>query len=257
VGVVSLLGEEQASAIWDRLADRLGPAVMQAHAIACGDAKAFQGRERDIVFLSMVVTPDQVGTPLSRDNFAQRFNVAASRARDRMVLVRSVQPAHLPESDRLRLGLISHFAHPFATPTVQDGSLRNRCETTLERQLFDWLTSRGYRALPRVQVGTYRIDIVVEGAGDTRMAVECDGDRRLGTAHWLDDIRRQRVLERAGWVFWRCFATRFILDRDTVLAELEAVLASHGIRPMRDLSEETDALTEHRVVSAPREAVKA
>jgi len=257
VGVVSLLGEEQASAIWDRLADRLGPAVMQAHAIACGDAKAFQGRERDIVFLSMVVTPDQVGTPLSRDNFAQRFNVAASRARDRMVLVRSVQPAHLPESDRLRLGLISHFAHPFATPPVQDGSLRNRCETTLERQLFDWLTSRGYRALPRVQVGTYRIDIVVEGAGDTRMAVECDGDRRLGTAHWLDDIRRQRVLERAGWVFWRCFATRFILDRDTVLAELEAVLASHGIRPMRDLAEETDALTEHRVVSAPREAVKA
>lgn len=253
VGVVSLLGEEQANVIWDRLAETLGPATLQTHAVACGDAKAFQGRERDIVFLSMVVTPGQVGSPLARDRFAQRFNVAASRARDRMVLVRSVGPEHLSDADHLRSGLIAHFARPFATPVESGGSLRGRCETTLERALFDWLTERGYRALPRVQVGTYRIDLVVEGAGDTRIAVECDGDRHLGSAHWLDDIRRQRVLERAGWVFWRCFATRYLLDRDTVLAELEAVLASHGIRPLRESADAPDRLTEHRVIVVRRE----
>lgn len=252
VGVVSLLGEEQASAIWNRLAETLGPAVLQAHAVACGDAKAFQGRERDIVFLSMVVTPGQVGVPLARDRFGQRFNVAASRARDRMILVRSVGPEHLSAADHLRLGLIEHFERPFAAPVGAGGALRERCETGLERALFDWLTERGYRALPRVQVGTYRIDLVVEGAGDTRIAVECDGDRRLGSAHWLDDVRRQRVLERAGWVFWRCFATRYLLDRDTVLAELEAVLASHGIRPLRESTEAHDRLTEHRVIVVER-----
>ena len=33
----------------------------------------------DFMFLSMVSAPNEVGAPLSRDTFAQRFNVAASR----------------------------------------------------------------------------------------------------------------------------------------------------------------------------------
>lgn len=57
IGVVSLLGDEQALAIWNRLTDELGPEVMQRHRIACGDARTFQGNERDIMFLSMVSAP--------------------------------------------------------------------------------------------------------------------------------------------------------------------------------------------------------
>ena len=231
VGVVSLLGEEQAARIRDRLADRLGPAVLLEHALVCGDAKALQGRERDIVFLSMVVAPNDVGAPLARDTFAQRFNVAASRARERMVLVRSVEPGHLPDSDRLRLGLIAHFRQPFGVPARVDAAPRERCETMLERALFDWLADRGYRVAPRVMVGAWSIDLVVEGARDQRIAIECDGDRHVGAGYWLDDIRRQRVLERMGWVFWRCFATRFVMDREAVLGELESILHANGIRP--------------------------
>ncbi|MBI1395770.1 MAG: AAA family ATPase [Betaproteobacteria bacterium] len=251
IGVVSLLGEDQAARIREQLADRLGPATMQAYAIECGDAKAFQGRERDVIYLSMVVAPNAIGAPLSRETFAQRFNVAASRARDRMVLVRSVGPEQLSEADWLRHGLMGHFRAPFGEVAPEDVPLRDRCETVLERALYDELAERGYRVLPRVQVGTYQIDLVIEGAGDTRMAVECDGDRRVGAAHWIDDIRRQRVLERAGWEFRRCFATRYILERDAVLAELESALAAHGIRPTRNgAPAEAGALTEHRVVRA-------
>ena len=103
--MVSLLGEEQALKVWARLAEELGPQALQRHAVACGDARTFQGKERDIMFLSMVSAPNDVGAPLSREMFAQRFNVAASRARDRMYLVRSVGLEHLSESDRLRRGL--------------------------------------------------------------------------------------------------------------------------------------------------------
>ena len=49
--------------------------------------------------------------------------------------------------------------------------------------------------------------MVVEGANDERLAIECDGDRYHGPDKWADDMQRQRVLERAGWVFWRCFAS--------------------------------------------------
>ena len=61
IGVVSLLADKQALLIWERLTDELGPEVMQRHRIACGDARTFQGKERDIMFLSMVSAPNEVG----------------------------------------------------------------------------------------------------------------------------------------------------------------------------------------------------
>src|SRR5690606_7471865 len=146
---------------------------------ACGDARTFQGKERDVMFLSMVCAPNDVGAPLSRDSFAQRFNVAASRARDRMYLVRSVQPEQLPESDRLRRRLIEHFAAPF--PMADGGAgqdarrdPRHLCESPLEREIYDWLAEAGYRVTPQVRVGTYRIDLVVDGVNHARLAIECD-----------------------------------------------------------------------------------
>ncbi|MEO8038175.1 MAG: AAA domain-containing protein, partial [Betaproteobacteria bacterium] len=231
IGVISLLGDSQALHIWQRLAELFPPDVLQRHAIACGDARTFQGRERDIMFLSMVSAPNNIGAPLSRDMFAQRFNVAASRARDRMVLVRSVDTDDLSEADRLRRGLIAHFARPFAQHTELAGDLRERCESPMERELFDWLTALGFRVTPQARVGAYRIDLLVEGAGDARLAVQCDGDRHQGPESWNADIRRQRALERTGWVFWRCFATALVLRRPAVLDELAAMLESLGIRP--------------------------
>ena len=232
IGVVSLLGEAQALRIWEQLVETLSPEILQRHAIACGDARTFQGRERDIMFLSMVSAPNAVGAPLSRDIFAQRFNVAASRARDRMVLVRSVDLDDLSDADRLRRGLIAHFAQPFAEHPDATGDLRDRCESPMERELFDWLARRGYRVTPQAKIGAYRVDLLVEGANDARLAVECDGDRYEGSTRWADDVRRQRALERTGWVFWRCFASALVLRREAVLQELVATLESLGIRPV-------------------------
>jgi very-short-patch-repair endonuclease len=244
IGVVSLLGEEQALRVWDALALELGAASLQQHAIACGDARAFQGRERDIIFLSMVSAPNDVGAALSRDIFAQRFNVAASRARDRMYLVRSVGLEHLSEADRLRRGLIAHFAQPFREP-LPHREARELCESPLERALFDWLTQRGYRVIPQAQVGAWRVDLVVEGAGDARLAIECDGDKYHRPEQWTQDMRRQRALERVGWVFWRCFAASFTRRPEAVLGDLAAALAEQAIEPF---SRPAPQAVERRVV---------
>ncbi len=232
IGVVSLLGEEQALTIWDQLNDEYGPQVLQRHRVACGDARTFQGRERDVIFLSLVCAPNDVGAPLSRDIFAQRFNVAASRARDRMYLVRSVDLVHLSDADRLRRGLIGHFAHPFPQDQAAPEDSRGLCESPFERELYDWLMQQGYRVTPQVRVGAYRVDLVVEGANDARLAIECDGDQHQGPEQWAHDIRRQRVLERAGWMFWRCFAATFVRRRAAVLEDLRSALSAQGIEPM-------------------------
>ncbi len=241
IGVVSLLGDEQAVRIWEMLGEELGPETLQRYRIACGDARTFQGKERDVMFLSMVCAPNDVGAPLSRDSFAQRFNVAASRARDRMYLVRSVQPEQLPESDRLRRRLIEHFAAPF--PMADGGAdpdarrdPRQLCESPLEREIYDWLADAGYRVTPQVRVGTYRIDLVVDGVNHARLAIECDGDKHHGPDKWSADVRRQRVLERVGWTFWRCFASTFVRRRQAVLDDLARTLEALDIHPDRNSS---------------------
>ena len=257
IGVVSLLADKQALAIWDRLTDEIGPETMQRHQIACGDARTFQGKERDIMFLSMVSAPNEIGAPLSRDTFAQRFNVAASRARDRMYLVRSVELENLSAADRLRRGLISHFATPFAQDEIRVEDLRKLCESPFERELYDLLVERGYWVTPQVCVGQYRIDMVVEGHNDVRQAIECDGDKYHGAEKWADDMQRQRNLERAGWVFWRCFASAFFRRRNDVLGDLLKTLADRGIEPIGGEKAPKSVHAEHRVVrSSPDELSK-
>jgi very-short-patch-repair endonuclease len=97
--------------------------------------------------------------------------------------------------------------------------------------MFDLLVERGYRVDTQVPVGTKRIDLVVEGGEDRRLAIECDGDAFHGPDRWPEDMARQRMLERAGWTVWRCFASRFVRDRDGVLGELVQTLSALGILP--------------------------
>lgn len=253
IGVVSLLADKQGLLIWERLTDELGPEAMQRHHIACGDARTFQGKERDIMFLSMVSAPNEVGAPLSRDTFAQRFNVAASRARDRMYLVRSVELEHLSAADRFRRSLIGHFVAPFAQDEMRVEDLRKLCESPFEREMYDELTQRGYWVTPQVRVGLYRIDMVVEGFNDARLAVECDGDKYHGADKWADDMQRQRVLERAGWVFWRCFASAFIRRRKVMLDDLLMTLAERGVEPIGAKDAPRSVHTEHRAVRSVTE----
>ena len=182
------------------------------------------------MFLSMVASPGDCFAN-SRDSIAQRFNVAASRARDRMYLVRSVELTDLSAVDSLRRGLIEHFETPFTQDAEQVSDLRELCESGFEHEIYDELTRRGYRVIPQVGVGAYRIDMVVEGDNDSRLAIECDGDRFHGPDRWDSDMRRQRILERAGWRFWRCFASAFTLDRALIMDDLMATLKAMNIEP--------------------------
>ncbi|WP_300216769.1 hypothetical protein [Acidovorax sp.] len=52
-----------------------------------------------------------------------------------------------------------------------------------------------------------RIDTVVEGSNDVRLTIKCGGDEFDSPGRWQAGMHRQRILERAGLVFWRCFAS--------------------------------------------------
>jgi very-short-patch-repair endonuclease len=165
-----------------------------------------------------------------------------------MYLIRSVQASDLSEKD-LRSTLLQHFEKPIVADKEEAALLIDRCESGFERQVYTALVEKGYRVMPQVQTGAYRLDIVVEGAGDLRLAVECDGDEFHGPDRWPHDMLRQRVLERAGWTFWRCFASTWQLSKDEVLAELIERLTAMGIEPLGAV-ERAPMLVERRVVKA-------
>jgi very-short-patch-repair endonuclease len=190
---------------------------------------------------------------LSGQVFEQRFNVAASRARDRMYLVRSVKLAELSTTD-LRRTLVEHFSMPLDRGE-EENNLIDLCESGYERDVYSSLVDLGYRVTPQVKSGAYRIDMVVEGASDTRLAIECDGDEFHGPDRWPADMQRQRILERAGWVFWRCFASTWSLRKHDVVAELKARLQTMGIEPLGG-QERTPLVVEARAWPPPRAAAE-
>jgi very-short-patch-repair endonuclease len=252
IGVISLIGSDQSEYIRSQLSDRIGEEVMQRHSILCGDSATFQGSERDIVFLSMVADPRNK-TALTMPRYEQRFNVAVSRARDRVVLVRSVRREELKEED-LKARLIAHFENPMPGFELVGDALAV-CESQFECDVMRRLLARGYRVQGQVGSLGYRIDMVVESVDRRRLAIECDGDMYHGPQHWRDDMRRQRVLERVGWRFWRCFASSFYRDPDGVMNDLFELLARMGIEPVGDAGMQTidRRLTEHRTVHRPKD----
>jgi very-short-patch-repair endonuclease len=249
IGVVSLLGAEQANRIYEIISEEIAAEEIVARKITVGDARTFQGKERDIMLLSMVAVPGNARA-LTAQMYAQRFNVAASRARNRMYLFRSVEIADLNPQD-LRTKLIEHFRAPFHQEPRRVVQLRDLCESEFEREFFDELNKRGYRVQPQVRVGDFRIDLVVEGIEDRRLAIECDGDKFHGPEQWSHDMARQRVLERAGWTFWRCFGSSFARDRDGVLQDLVETMNRLGIEPIGAAERVGETYTEHRTVTAP------
>jgi hypothetical protein len=247
LGVVTLLGSEQGKFIDTLVREQCDAAELHKRKFACGDARTFQGAERSIVFLSLVV--DTASTrALSDQSSEQRFNVAASRAQDRMYLVRSVKLSDLSASGKdLRAGLLQHFSMPVVQegPQDEEKSLIGLCESGFERDVYTALTQRGYRVIPQVKAGAFRIDMVVEGANDARLAIELDGDEFHGPDRWQADIGRQRVLERAGWIFWRCFASTWSIRRQDTLDDLLAKLHALDIEPLGAI-DRIPALVEYR-----------
>ena len=236
MGVIVLQGHLQAEIIERKLAEVLEPKVREEIKLRCGVPATFQGDQRDVIFLSMVVAPNYNFRALTRLPDLRRFNVAMSRARDQVWLFHSVRQDDLHPED-LRYKLLKFFYEP-CKPLNYDPynellKLENEIKNMNRRQgecpdpYESWfeidvaleLLRRKYRVLPQYEVAGYRIDLVIEGVVN-RLAVECDGDAWHGPERWEYDVARQRQLERAGWTFVRIRESEFYTDRARAIQKI-------------------------------------
>jgi very-short-patch-repair endonuclease len=242
IGVISLLGPRQAKVINDLLLERLPPEEWSARDLRCGDAAAFQGSERDVMFLSMVSAPapEQRMGALTVEANVQRYNVAASRAKDQLWVFHTVPLDQLVNVEDMRFALLDYCYHGVqglrVDATGQIGGLVpedrrvDPFDSLFEQRVHNRIVERGYTVIPQFDSLGYRIDLVVVGAKG-RLAVECDGDYWHGPEQYLRDLARERDLRRCGWEFFRIRESAFYVAEHTVLSQLWATLAELQICP--------------------------
>ncbi|CRK61198.1 Superfamily I DNA helicase [Alloactinosynnema sp. L-07] len=240
-GVISLRSGRQVAALEKALLDRIPENELIARDLRCGESADFQGSERDVMFLSMVNAPDPDKRlmPLTTEMYAQRYNVAASRAKDQMWVFHSIPLGELRNTQDLRFRLLDYCYGVSARTRDEDLTHPNRVsddirtapfDSLFEQRVFNKLIDQGYIVHPQYEVMGFRIDMVVLGASG-RLAIECDGDHWHGPEQYAYDTARQRELERLGWTFFRIRESDFYIDQAAVLDELWSALHEHEIHP--------------------------
>jgi very-short-patch-repair endonuclease/KaiC/GvpD/RAD55 family RecA-like ATPase len=198
-----------------------------------GTSREFQGDERDIMFLTITASHSytdkgELRPPraVTGEEFMRIYNVAASRAKEKSVLLHSIHPEAIPviNPDCYRKKLLDYYAgvqnKPAATIKTVHELLRlvDARAGTFEKEVCEMLYREGLAAHihPQYQVGLYKIDFGII-MHTTKLAIECDGMHlEAGKERIKDDIARQLILERAGWRFFRIQSTEWFYDKEQV-----------------------------------------
>jgi very-short-patch-repair endonuclease/DNA polymerase III delta prime subunit len=229
-GIISLVGEDQALRIEEAIRRNMAVDQFEERKILCGTASQFQGDERDVIFISMVQSANG-GGPLPRstaDMPRKIMNVAASRAKDQLWVVFSLNPETDLKPEDIRKRLISHAENPNAILS-QIANNEGRTQSPFEKEVLKGLSEAGFRIQTQWVVGAYSIDMVAYDRHGNRMAIECDGERWHAPEKLAEDLARQFVLERLGWKFLRIRGSEFYLNKKSGLNRLVKALIEAGI----------------------------
>ena len=244
-GVISMVGTEQANAIDSLLRKRLTVSEYKKRRILCGSASQFQGDERDVILLSMVDTPK--GRQLAirqRDEAKKVFNVAASRACSQLWVVHSLNPEEDLKVGDLRYRLIKHAQDPSGLSKkkiVKEEEFRS----SLQETIYNELKNQKYWVSLNFEVGTRAIDVVAHGLGNTRLAIQCDGDAVKTEDELAAEMQYNATLRRLGWDIFHLQSSEYYTDPKKTLKRLIKRLNQADIVPMEtERSEGNDSGSE-------------
>ena len=244
-GAISLLGDEQAAKMQQIILQKIEPSIIEKRQILCGNASHFQGDERDVVFLSLVDSNEGDG-PLSKagegadQSRKQRYNVAASRARDQLWVIHSLDYTRDLQSGDLRRDLLEYADNPNAYDQLAS-SVKAHSESPFEEAVGKSLVAAGYHIVQQWQVGAYRIDMVALFESK-KVAIECDGDRfHNGDEKIRADMERQAILERIGWRFIRIRGSEYYRNPEIAMNRIYHELNEFDIWPENVIEPQTPA----------------
>jgi very-short-patch-repair endonuclease len=185
-----------------------------------------QGDERDVIFVSTVFGPSQLGGqvkqtfgPINGATGHRRLNVLFTRAKHHVRLFTSMTPDDVQAtSDSPRGAQVLKRYLAYATDGRLDAGKETGREADSDFEVFvrDRLHIAGYQAVPQVGVAGFFIDLAVrhpDRPGTFLLGIECDGASYHSSRSARDrDILRQKVLEGLGWTIYRIWSTDWFRD---------------------------------------------
>lgn len=195
-----------------------------------------QGDERDVILFSTAFSVNDRGVlplnfgPLNRAGGERRLNVAVTRARRRVVVYSSFDPAQLRTEETSSVGLrhLRSYLEMAATgpDALPHDPKRRRLPDRHREEIAEALRAKGVDVRTDVGLSEFAIDLVLgDGPG---VAVLLDGpawaSRR--TARDRDALPREVLAGVLGWpVVERVWLPDWLKDPDAVVARLVAVVA--------------------------------
>lgn len=222
---------------------------MEKHRVLITDAATIQGVERDIMLVGIL----PIGRPGAQNQHRdiQRANVALSRARDQMYLIRNIDAADVAPDD-MKSKIIKFFDEeneqncmaPWAAGQVD---LLSEFYKVIAGQLKHDLESRGFAISPIGAVWTQAYCVELPGT-DARAAIcveiagESEGD-------WDGILAQQRALERVGWHCYRVDAFFLSNDHENALAKVLDFLKDAGLEAQVPKDAETGTPVPSEIVT--------
>ena len=239
-GVISLLGDEQVELIQKLIIEKIDTIDIEKHNILCGNPSHFQGDERDVMFLTMVDSnsgegPLRMMTDGTEAARKKRYNVAASRAKDQMWVINSLDANNDLKTGDIRKEFLEYINNP--KDFILTEEIEKNSESIFEEEVVKYLVSEGYHIKQQWEVGAYRIDMVALFQ-DKKIAIECDGEKWHSTEEQIkQDMERQSILERCGWEFIRIRGSKYFKNPEFTMKDVIDELNKKGIYPEKMESE--------------------
>lgn len=202
-----------------------------------GTSREFQGDERDVMILTSTAIHSTTKAGVMRppravkgEEMMRIYNVAVSRAREKVILLHCIHPEALPlmKPECYRGRLIRHLEE--MSGDVQSEVLarpRKVATPGLVQEVENWLKEEHpeWDIRSKHIIGPYKMDLALVSTRG-KVAIWCDE----GEAQWpvSDQLKQQFVMERAGWRGLRIQALEWYCQKDRVLERLKAVLQAGG-----------------------------
>ena len=103
-----------------------------------------------------------------------------------------------------------------------------RCESYIEKRLYNALARRGLYVETQIPCGKYRIDLTIP---EFRIAIECDGYAfHSSPAQKRHDARKNRYLKSNGWYVIRFTGQDIVSHLPHVITTIEKVINKRVIK---------------------------
>jgi len=198
-----------------------------------GTSREFQGDERDVMILtstaSHTLTKAGVIRPpraVKGEEMMRIYNVAVSRAREKVILLHSIHPEALPlmKPECYRGRLIHYLQDKVEQPEPDENKGPRRMpKTGIAMDIQAWVIERHpeWQVKPGLRIGPYHMDLALVSEKG-KIALWCDekeGDHSISR-----QLQQQMILERAGWKGYRVQALDWYANPETIKEDLKSML---------------------------------